>query len=290
MPFVRFTRDKRGYEHTFVMHAARVRGRKRTRVLYWFRTPPGVRVGRAPLDAEAIRAIEDSHPDLQFDWTSMLQQRVVSETASSAPGPKRPFKRDREAARPVQRPVDGAPPPQREMDVREIDKTIDASAEPEPEALDGNVPVVPGEMRIDLEEPETTRTPVIERHPALEELVGSEGVVRLRARFAELQARIAEQPPGGVDDTLRAEADALDPDGWVTLEEARAGLETFEAGFEAVRRKLPPRPREQGRGRRRGRGGRAGEPPAQPPPIQSDGPDPAEKTEVDDGQDPSGTV
>jgi hypothetical protein len=45
LPHLRFSRDKRGYEHTFVVHGEKRRGRSRARILYWFRTPPGVGSG-----------------------------------------------------------------------------------------------------------------------------------------------------------------------------------------------------------------------------------------------------
>ena len=48
-------------------------GKGRSRILYWFRTPPGVRVGRGPLDEEAIRTLEAGNPDLEFDWTRILK-------------------------------------------------------------------------------------------------------------------------------------------------------------------------------------------------------------------------
>ena len=40
--------------------------------MYWFRTPPGVRVGRAALDEEAIRLIEEHHPEIRFNWPQIL--------------------------------------------------------------------------------------------------------------------------------------------------------------------------------------------------------------------------
>jgi hypothetical protein len=50
------------------------RGR-RAKLLYWFRTPVGARVGRSPLDPDAIRALEESHPDIHFDWPALLEER-----------------------------------------------------------------------------------------------------------------------------------------------------------------------------------------------------------------------
>ena len=74
MPFVRFSRDKRGYEHIYLVHAPQGRGRPGpAKVLYWYRTPPGVKVGREPFDEPVRRALEAEYPNLQFDW-----KRIVS--------------------------------------------------------------------------------------------------------------------------------------------------------------------------------------------------------------------
>ena len=42
-------------------------------MLYWFRTPPGVKVGRAALDEDAIRLIEQLNPGIEFDWPRILK-------------------------------------------------------------------------------------------------------------------------------------------------------------------------------------------------------------------------
>ncbi len=69
MPFVRVSRDKRGYETIYLVHTSQRRGRPpATRVLYAFRTPPGIRVGREPFDAEVRRAVEAQNPGVEFDW------------------------------------------------------------------------------------------------------------------------------------------------------------------------------------------------------------------------------
>ena len=68
-----FSRDKRGYEYFSLVRAAENRpGRRRSRVLYWFRTPPGVKVGRLPFDDEMRRIVEAQNPDLRFDWPRLL--------------------------------------------------------------------------------------------------------------------------------------------------------------------------------------------------------------------------
>jgi hypothetical protein len=69
---LRFTRDKRGYEYFSLIRTVAGRGgRGRPRILYWFRTPPGVSVGRAPFDDETRRALEAGNPDVRFDWARL---------------------------------------------------------------------------------------------------------------------------------------------------------------------------------------------------------------------------
>ena len=75
MPYLRFFRDKRGYENTYVFHGSAVDGRSRPRLLYWFRTAPNVKVGRLSLDPAAIRAVEANNPGVRFDWNKMLKVR-----------------------------------------------------------------------------------------------------------------------------------------------------------------------------------------------------------------------
>jgi hypothetical protein len=66
--FLRVTRDKRGYEHFYLLESLGRNDRARTRILYWFRTPPGVRVGRTPFDDPLKRALEAQYPGVSFDW------------------------------------------------------------------------------------------------------------------------------------------------------------------------------------------------------------------------------
>jgi hypothetical protein len=73
VPFLRFSRDKRGYEHTYLVHTQNRRGKpSRPRVLYWYRTPPGIKVGRPPFDEEVRRRLEAQNPDVSFNWPSIL--------------------------------------------------------------------------------------------------------------------------------------------------------------------------------------------------------------------------
>jgi hypothetical protein len=82
LAFLRFTRDKRGYEHFYLVEATPNRkGKLRSRLLYWFRTPPNVKVGREPFDEHVRRLLEASHPGVVFDWRAILETPIPSAEA-----------------------------------------------------------------------------------------------------------------------------------------------------------------------------------------------------------------
>lgn len=73
MPFLRFSRDKRGYEHTYLVQSTNRRGKPiRPRILYWYRTPPGVKLGRSPFDEEVRQQLEATNPGIAFDWPTIV--------------------------------------------------------------------------------------------------------------------------------------------------------------------------------------------------------------------------
>src|SRR5262245_31145429 len=79
MAFFRFNRDKRGYEHFYLVEPiANRRGKSRPRVLYWYRTPPNIRVGRVPFDPEVQRALEAQNPNVVFDWRKIIDAPIPS--------------------------------------------------------------------------------------------------------------------------------------------------------------------------------------------------------------------
>jgi len=86
VPFLRVLRDKRGYETTYLMHWFREGNKQKSRILYAFRTPPGVKVGRDPINQEIIREIEERHPEIEFDWRALRENQQVIDTA---PDPRR---------------------------------------------------------------------------------------------------------------------------------------------------------------------------------------------------------
>jgi hypothetical protein len=72
VPVLRFSRDKRGYEHFYLVQPIGRQGRSRPRILYWFRTPPNVRVGRHLFEDDTRRALETRFPDMTFEWDKLL--------------------------------------------------------------------------------------------------------------------------------------------------------------------------------------------------------------------------
>src|SRR5688572_28751031 len=93
------------------MHLYRDGPRQRSKILYVFRTPGGVRVGRDPLEPDVLRQIESQYPDIQFNWATVRESQQLIET-SAEPRRRRP-RREVEAA-PVAAPppvVPVAPPP-----------------------------------------------------------------------------------------------------------------------------------------------------------------------------------
>jgi hypothetical protein len=121
--FLRFSRDKRGYEHFYLVQpTTNRRGKTRARILYWFRTPPGVRVGRLPFDADVQRTIEAQNPGVTFDWKRLL--------ATPIPPPSQDVERWRERRR-VERAEKAA------RRALRADAEVAPEGEPEPNAADG---------------------------------------------------------------------------------------------------------------------------------------------------------
>jgi hypothetical protein len=118
VPFLRVIRDKRGYETTYLMHWYREGHRQRSRILYVFRTPGGVRVGRTALEPEVLRQIEAHHPDIAFDWNVVRDNQQVIES-SVEPRRRRPRREETapaavaEPAAAPPAPAQAAPPPPR---------------------------------------------------------------------------------------------------------------------------------------------------------------------------------
>ena len=215
-----------------MVHTDKRRGKTHARLLYWFRTPPGVRVGRAPLDEDAIRLIEASNPSVEFDWPHILKgPEIVPPPRSPAPVERRARPRLREVPRLDPSPVPASGPAATPLGSPDI--ALPAAAAEPPAAGDApELPVLAGSM-------------------AASARLGAEGLSRLRARHAEVLARITEKVEDpGRREQLKGDAERLNPDTWVTDDDVAAGLEGYESVFETLRGVIGHSHR-----RRRARGG-----------------------------------
>jgi hypothetical protein len=109
VPFIRQTRDKRGFEYTYVMHTYHpgAGGQQRPRLLYLFRSPASVRLGRSALDAEVMEALEHTHPDLSFDWQSLSREATVTRADNGQDRPpQHQNRRPQQQSRPEPLPTD----------------------------------------------------------------------------------------------------------------------------------------------------------------------------------------
>jgi hypothetical protein len=224
--FLRLTRDRRGYENTFLLHADHPGDQPR--VLYWYRTAPGVRVGRPPLDEDAIRTIEEQHPDIDFDWPHILEVGAIT-VPEEEERPVRPKRRP--AARDQ---VSGIRDQAGIRDQPGRDQQAAMEAQPiEP------IPVVEEGVEEDVNEDEPERDARPRAHDLLEELVGREIATRLHARYAEIVARVhriaVDHPQRGA---WEARAEALNPDNWVTPDEVLDGVQRADGLFDSLRREL----------------------------------------------------
>jgi hypothetical protein len=126
VPFLRVIRDKRGYETTYLMHLYREGHRQRSRILYVFRSPGSVRVGRGALDPDVLREIEVQNPDIAFDWKDVREHQQHIEMSAEPRRRKLP-NRDEvvEAPEAPTPPAATAPPPPSSAGV--VPSTIDGA-------------------------------------------------------------------------------------------------------------------------------------------------------------------
>lgn len=300
MPSLSFSRDHRGYEYTALVHTGRRRGAAEQRILYWFRTPPGIRFGRVPIDEDVIRALEENNPGLNFDWDRILQPppppptkrafdartkfRGPRRVGAEAPPAKAPAAVQVEQA-PVTRPELPQPGPADRTELpskkrkrrRRRDKApapvVEANATPTPDQA-----TAPAADAFDGEpEPQQEEAGWLENEADVEaaaepsavtpaaSVLGHDGLARLQTRHAELMARITERiSETDRADALRDRAQQLNPDAWVTSDDVRAGLEHYEQVYQELRQALGPAPFARGHGRRRRRSGRHAGPDAAP--------------------------
>ena len=192
------------------------------------------RVGRAPLDEEAIRLIEQPTRTSSSTGRGSSKGRPTSRASPSGrrePRQRRPRKR---RVRPSRRSPKAADPRSRrpipDSPDRRCGGRCDAAA-----------------PRSCPEEPDVRRRRCAARVRRARPAAGA--ICRDAGRITE---RI---PEPDAQEELKTLAERLNPDAWVTEREVSAGLEEYEAAFESLRsvvgasrrRRRPPRPSHSGR-------------------------------------------
>lgn len=194
-----------------------------------------MRVGRAALDEDAIRQIEEHNPDVAFDWTRILkgegplpEVRPRQEVLERRPRQQR----QRGGQPPASTPA--APQPQPSLPAAFQPHAVESSPVASEPVQIAPVPAfdedgTPTDAMAGERSPESPETAAMSR-------LGAEGLLRLRARHAEVLARISEKVTDPARrDELKLQAERLNPDTWVTDAEVTAGLEQYEAVFESLR-------------------------------------------------------
>jgi hypothetical protein len=203
VPFLRVLRDRRGYETTYLMHWFREGSRQRSRVLYIFRTPANVRVGRSALDTDALRDIEARYPDIAFNWDEVREQQHVIE-----PGP--PMRRRRPKRE------EGEAPP----------SPVETTAPPEPQDAAPAAPAPrPIPSSIEGATPDEQMAFLMLWYPVVRD--------RIAARATEPERREA----------LAALAERLNPAAWTDADQIASGLQQASEALERLSRVLVRRRR-----------------------------------------------
>jgi hypothetical protein len=211
-------------------------------VLYWYRSAPGVRVGRPALDEDAIRTIEEQHPDIEFDWPHILEVGAIIEPEVER-RPVRPKRRPPPTLKQVPPAATGRQPfadGASEGEEREPVVEAPLEAPTAAEAALEREPVEPGvDAGVDESLGDDFEAPRPRAHDLLDELVGHEIATRLHARYSEIISRVHRLPADHPQrSSWEARAEALNPDNWVTPDEVLRGVSHADAAFDALRTEL----------------------------------------------------
>jgi hypothetical protein len=213
VPFLRVIRDKRGYETTYLMHWFRDGNRQRSRILYVFRTPGGVRVGCDPLEPAVQRELEARHPEIPFEWKVIREHQQIIEPAVEQRR-RRPKNEDAPAGAP-QAAVAAAPSAQ----------SATASPHAEAAARPGPIPATIAGTTAD------------------------EQIVFLQEWYPLIRERIDQRISDPARrDALRALAERLNPSAWTDADQIAAGVPQATEALERLSRVFARRRR---RGKRR---------------------------------------
>jgi hypothetical protein len=260
VPFLRVIRDKRGYETTYLMHWYREGARQRSRILYVFRSPGGVRVGRESLEADVLRDIEAHYPDIAFDWKAVLDNRQIVDTTPDLRRPRKRRRAEDEAAGPEAAVTPNVPPSARgAVDAHNADI---GSATSKPHGGEGGAPRPSVPSAIEGATPDEQTAFLVRWYPIVRE--------RIPLRTADPTRREA----------LLALAERLNPTAWTDADQIAAGLQQAGEALERLSRVFTRRRRRSRRTRGPDRSGpvepespspkpQSGEQPASPEPHPS---------------------
>jgi hypothetical protein len=92
---LRVSRDKRGYDHIYLLLETRRKGRTVTRLLYGGRWPSPMKIGQQPLDEAMRKTLEQAYPEVTFDWVAL--QRTLQQALATPRAPMTPEGRRRSA-------------------------------------------------------------------------------------------------------------------------------------------------------------------------------------------------
>jgi len=213
VPYLRLTADRRGVENTFLLHVAAPG--ERPKILYWYRTVPGVKVGRPALDDAAMRSLEDQYPDIDFDWPYILDMGAMTPVEVEAAIPPRKRK---------------PPPPRRAEPEADGDAGADLAPSRVAVALSATAPVEGAEPPAPIVAADFDDGPDL-----LSELLGRGIAASLRGQYAALadgiEAAVADPAAKAA---WRERLVRLDPDSWESPEAVLAGMNTVQRDFDVL--------------------------------------------------------
>ncbi len=188
---------------------------ERAKVIYWYRTAPGIRLGRPALDDGAMRTLEEQYPDIDFDWPYILDVASMTPVEVEA---QLPVRKRKPQARPADDDIegDGDGPTEPVASTRTGSGITDQVAgAPASTASQASAPAAAFDL--------------------LSELLGRGIASSLRARHGDLVAGVASSSAdAAVKATWHARLAAIDPDSWTSPELVMAGIASVEGDADAL--------------------------------------------------------
>jgi hypothetical protein len=273
-------------------------------------------VGRTALDDTAQRLIEAANPGVEFDWPRILKGQGAPPAETRPPVEARRGRPENRRQQPpqsrpnVRPPVPGPRSAEPHPEIVKIGDAVESEGSPDPAdpsigMQEGQAEVVPAVAETSADagavafassaDPRSSSENVPEDVPEYvheyvdvvipaHDKIGSDGVRRLRTRYADILTRIPERTADPVrQEELKQLAARLNPDAWLTDEEVAQGLEQYESVFASLREVVGQKRRR----RRRGRGQRSSDPTDSSSAVVSSAGDSPEVEAADDDGDES---